>query len=99
MTIQWPTHATFCLRTALLFGILYLAFQAFPFIFGKHGFGLEQTGMAFIGIGVGMISGCTINICLILCVGIHLLCIMTTAHSVCMATGTSRSARRAADRR
>ncbi|TFY64358.1 hypothetical protein EVJ58_g2689 [Rhodofomes roseus] len=42
--------------TALLLGILYLAFQAFPIIFeGKHGFSMQQTGLSFIGIGVGMI--------------------------------------------
>ncbi|KZP19408.1 MFS general substrate transporter [Athelia psychrophila] len=41
---------------ALLLGILYLAFQAFPIIFKKHGFSAEQTGMTFLGIGVGMIS-------------------------------------------
>ncbi|KAI0700693.1 major facilitator superfamily domain-containing protein [Cytidiella melzeri] len=52
---------------ALLFGILYLAFQAFPFIFvGNHGFTIEQTGLSFIGIGIGMFSGMMINIWLIM---------------------------------
>lgn len=41
---------------ALLLGILYLAFQAFPLIFAKHGFTEEQEGMTFLGIGVGMLS-------------------------------------------
>ncbi|KAF7975148.1 hypothetical protein HWV62_10315 [Athelia sp. TMB] len=40
---------------ALLLGILYLAFQAFPLIFAKHGFSEEQTGMSFLGIGLGML--------------------------------------------
>lgn len=45
--------------TALLLGILYLAFQAFPIIFmGLHGFSIEMTGLSFIGIGVGMICAC-----------------------------------------
>ncbi|PFH48800.1 hypothetical protein AMATHDRAFT_149102 [Amanita thiersii Skay4041] len=42
--------------TALILGILYLAFQAFPFIFtGIHGFNMQFTGMSFLGIGVGML--------------------------------------------
>ncbi|KAK7046008.1 hypothetical protein VNI00_007003 [Paramarasmius palmivorus] len=42
--------------TALILGILYLAFQAFPIIFQqKHGFDMQQTGMTFLGIGFGMI--------------------------------------------
>ncbi|KAH9928371.1 MFS general substrate transporter [Fomitopsis serialis] len=42
--------------TALLLGILYLAFQAFPIIFeGNHGFSMQETGLSFIGIGVGMV--------------------------------------------
>lgn len=43
---------------ALLLGILYLAFQAFPIIFEQqHGFTVQETGMSFLGIGVGMIMG------------------------------------------
>ncbi|KAL1939904.1 hypothetical protein VTO73DRAFT_9604 [Trametes versicolor] len=43
--------------SALLLGILYLAFQAFPIIFEEvHDFDIQSTGLAFIGIGVG-ISG------------------------------------------
>ncbi|KZP20629.1 MFS general substrate transporter [Athelia psychrophila] len=41
---------------ALLLGILYLAFQAFPLIFKKHAFSAEQTGMSFLGIGLGMVG-------------------------------------------
>lgn len=41
---------------ALLLGILYLAFQAFPIIFmEKHGFDAQTTGLTFLGIGVGML--------------------------------------------
>ncbi|KAG1840646.1 major facilitator superfamily domain-containing protein [Suillus subluteus] len=42
---------------ALILGILYLAFQAFPIIFENiHGFNMQDTGLAFIGIGFGMLS-------------------------------------------
>lgn len=42
--------------TALLLGILYLAFQAFPIIFEQgHGFSMGITGLTFLGIGVGQI--------------------------------------------
>ncbi|KAJ7151784.1 major facilitator superfamily domain-containing protein [Mycena crocata] len=40
---------------ALLLGILYLMFQAFPIIFENgHHFNVQTTGMTFIGIGMGM---------------------------------------------
>ncbi|KAJ8593269.1 MFS general substrate transporter [Rhizopogon salebrosus TDB-379] len=42
---------------ALILGILYLAFQAFPIIFeGVHRFNMQMTGLTFIGIGLGMFS-------------------------------------------
>ena len=51
----------------MIFGILYLAFQAWPFIFGvNHGFNMQDTGLAFIGIGIGMTLGCVSNILMIL---------------------------------
>ncbi|KAL4256932.1 MFS transporter superfamily protein [Pleurotus pulmonarius] len=44
--------------TALLLGILYLTFQAFPIIFGQlHGFNMQMTGLTFLGMGLGMIIG------------------------------------------
>ncbi|KAF5378556.1 hypothetical protein D9615_007032 [Tricholomella constricta] len=44
------------LWTALILGILYLAFQAFPIIFSDgHGFNMQTTGMTFLGIGLGMV--------------------------------------------
>ncbi|KAJ6625381.1 major facilitator superfamily domain-containing protein [Mycena sp. CBHHK59/15] len=46
------------LWTALILGILYLAFQAFPFIFGNgHHFNMQMTGLTFLGIGIGMLLG------------------------------------------
>ena len=44
-----------CVWSALLLGILYLLFIAFPIVFGEnHGFSSQQTGLIFIGIGIGM---------------------------------------------
>ena len=44
------------LWSSLLLGILYLAFQVFPIIFGKgHHFTTSQVGMSFLGLGVGMV--------------------------------------------
>jgi hypothetical protein len=47
-----------CTFTAILLGILYLFFQAFPFVFIKyHGFDLQTTGLTFLGMLIGMIIG------------------------------------------
>ncbi|KIY70320.1 MFS general substrate transporter [Cylindrobasidium torrendii FP15055 ss-10] len=41
--------------TALILGILYLTFQAFPVIFmEKHGFNMQMTGLTYLGIGLGL---------------------------------------------
>ncbi|EJD54229.1 MFS general substrate transporter [Auricularia subglabra TFB-10046 SS5] len=41
--------------SALVLGVLYLTFQAFPVIFGQvHGFNVQMTGLTFIGMGLGM---------------------------------------------
>ena len=43
-------------RNALILGILYLAFQAFPIIFEQgHGFNVQTSGLTFLGIGIGML--------------------------------------------
>ncbi|CAD0087715.1 unnamed protein product [Aureobasidium vineae] len=47
-----------CVLSAILLGILYLFFGAFPLVFeNNHGFVLWQTGLTFIGIFVGMVTG------------------------------------------
>ena len=48
-------------RNALILGILYLTFQAFPIIFeGRHGFNMQSTGLTFLGMAIGMLLGlCT----------------------------------------
>lgn len=46
------------LYSAILLGILYLFFGAFPFVFeGIYGFNLWQTGLTFLGMLLGMFSG------------------------------------------
>ncbi|KAF4568624.1 hypothetical protein EYR36_010636 [Pleurotus pulmonarius] len=41
---------------ALILGILYLTFQAFPIVFELgHGFNMQETGLSFLGIGLGML--------------------------------------------
>jgi len=56
-----PMCLNLCLFSAILLGILYLFFGAFPIVFqGNHGFTLSQTGLTFLGILIGMIlGGCT----------------------------------------
>jgi membrane protein implicated in regulation of membrane protease activity len=52
-----PMCFNLCLFSAILLGILYLFFGAFPLVFGQvYGFNLWQTGLAFLGIFVGMVS-------------------------------------------
>jgi hypothetical protein len=47
-----------CILSAILLGILYLFFGAFPLVFQKnHGFSISQTGLAFLGLFVGMLMG------------------------------------------
>jgi hypothetical protein len=44
--------------TALVLGIMYLTFQAFPIVFGtNHGFNEQSTGLSFLGIGIGLFIG------------------------------------------
>ncbi|CEH13272.1 Synaptic vesicle transporter SVOP and related transporters (major facilitator superfamily) [Ceraceosorus bombacis] len=57
LLILEPMLALLCLWTALLLGILYLFFEAFPIVFGAHGFNLWQTGLSFLGLAVGLLLG------------------------------------------
>ncbi|OJJ97126.1 hypothetical protein ASPACDRAFT_32923 [Aspergillus aculeatus ATCC 16872] len=44
------------LYIALIYGILYIWFEAFPIVFGeKHGFNPGETGLAFLGIMIGAV--------------------------------------------
>jgi multidrug resistance protein len=49
-----------CIYSAILLGILYLFFGAFPLIFRtNYGFNLWQVGLSFVGIGAGMLLAIT----------------------------------------
>lgn len=53
-----PMCLSLCLFSALLLGILYLFFGAFPLVFKEtYGFNLYQIGCSFLGILVGMLLG------------------------------------------
>lgn len=56
-----PMCLSLCIFSALLLGILYLFFGAFPLVFrNNHGFNTWQVGLSFMGIFGGMIIGiCT----------------------------------------
>jgi len=59
LLLVWePMLLLLCIFTAVLLGILYLFFQAFPLLFrGLHAMTLEQTGLTFLGLFVGMALG------------------------------------------
>ena len=51
-----PMVLCLCVYTAILLGILYLFFGAFPLVFRtNHGFALWQVGLSFLGIFTGMV--------------------------------------------
>jgi len=52
-----PMVLLLCLLSAILLGILYLFFGAFPIVFeNNHGFSLSEVGLSFIGLFVGMLT-------------------------------------------
>lgn len=59
---RWPLSepmcSNLCIFSAILLGVLYLFFGAFPIIFEtNHGFELYQVGLSFLGLLVGMLAG------------------------------------------
>ncbi|KAF2804738.1 MFS general substrate transporter [Mytilinidion resinicola] len=53
-----PMCLNLCMLSAILLGILYLFFGAFPLVFqNNHGFSIAQTGLTFLGMFVGMVLG------------------------------------------
>lgn len=57
-----PMALVLNLYSAILLGILYLFFGAFPLVFeGVFGFNLWQTGLTFMGMLVGMVSASAMN--------------------------------------
>lgn len=56
MLFMDPMCFCLCLFSAILLGILYLFFGAFPLVFSEvYGFNLWQNGLAFLGILTGML--------------------------------------------
>ncbi|GAA5867304.1 hypothetical protein JCM1840_005020 [Sporobolomyces johnsonii] len=51
------------LYAAVIYGILYLMFGAFPIVFERErGWGAGAAGLPFIGVGVGMVLACIVNL-------------------------------------
>ncbi|KAF1972627.1 MFS general substrate transporter [Bimuria novae-zelandiae CBS 107.79] len=58
LLILEPMCLNLCILSAILLGILYLFFGAFPLVFqNNHGFNVSQTGLSFLGLFVGMLVG------------------------------------------
>lgn len=56
-----PMCIALCIFSAILLGTLYLFFEAFPLVFGSHGFYLQETGLTFLGLLVGMVGAIATN--------------------------------------
>lgn len=54
-----PVVFFFSLYTAFAFGVLFLFFAAFPYIFSRppYSFTTSQSGLTFIAIGIGVVLG------------------------------------------
>jgi len=61
MLVLEPMCLNLCLHSAVLLGILYLFFGAFPLVFAtNHGLNLWQIGLTFLSMAIGIICGiCT----------------------------------------
>lgn len=58
MLVQEPMALMLNIYAAILLGIVYLFFGAFPLVFeNNHGFQLYQVGLSFVGLGVGILIG------------------------------------------
>ncbi|ODV91571.1 hypothetical protein CANCADRAFT_46606 [Tortispora caseinolytica NRRL Y-17796] len=58
MMVAEPTVGLFSLYSSFIFAVLFAYFEAIPFIFQTvYDFNLEQIGLTFIGIGVGLVLG------------------------------------------
>ncbi|KAF8900698.1 MFS polyamine transporter [Gymnopilus junonius] len=62
MLAQEPILLLVTIYTSIVYGLLYALFEAFPVIFIEHhGFTVAQTGLIFIGVGIGTTIGSFIN--------------------------------------
>ncbi|KAE9368868.1 MFS general substrate transporter [Stipitochalara longipes BDJ] len=58
MLVLEPMCLNLCLHSAMLLGILYLFFGAFPLVFTtNHSFNLWQVGLTFLGMAIGILCG------------------------------------------
>ncbi|KAI1297829.1 major facilitator superfamily domain-containing protein [Xylaria venustula] len=58
MLLHSPLVLLLSLYTGLLFGLIFLLFTTFPIVFeGTYGFGPGVAGLAYLGLGIGLISG------------------------------------------
>jgi hypothetical protein len=58
-----PIVAFLSLYTGFVFGVLYIFFEGYPYSFeAAYGFDLQQIGLTFIGVGVGVLLGAALFI-------------------------------------
>ncbi|KAF2239141.1 rade putative MSF transporter [Viridothelium virens] len=56
-----PICTVLCIYTAIVYGILYLLYTTFTYVFeGQYGFSPGTVGLTYIGLGIGMILGMAI---------------------------------------
>jgi MFS family permease len=58
MLLFSPIVASMCIYIAVLYGLLYILFTTFTLVFeGQYGFSSGESGLSFLGSGVGMLLG------------------------------------------
>lgn len=58
MLIFSPIVSLFSLYTAFVFGLIFLLFTTFPTVFqSTYGFSTQMSGLAYLGLGIGMLIG------------------------------------------
>jgi len=63
MLAMEPILVLVTIYLSLVYGVLYALFEAFPIVFSqKHGLTIAQTGLIFIGVGVGSAIGAVVNV-------------------------------------
>lgn len=61
--IREPIVIALSLYTAIIYGILYLEFEAYPIVFAQlRGWNSGETGLAFLGLLVGVVLSVVVNI-------------------------------------
>lgn len=58
MLLFTPIVTVMCIYVAVIYGLLYILFTTFTFVFEEYyGFSTSTAGLAFVGSGVGMLAG------------------------------------------